>query len=1012
MGRLSLCFFMYIMYSSALSLSLFAHSTSSLCHDEERSALLRFKESILTDKFASQDPSAYSKVESWNWHISDCCLWDGVKCNNKTGHVIRLDLTSSCLYGSINSTSTLFHLVHLQWLSLADNNLNLSKIPAAINKLSKLSHLDLSSSSISGQIPSEMLELSYLESLYLSGNFYLELQKPGLGTLVDKLTNLREVDLSQVNISSSVPKTLANLSSLTHLSLQACELKGEFPAKVFQLPHLSFLNLRYNRDLTGYIPKFEKSSPLAYVSVGGCYFSGTIPSSLDKLTSLVYLEFSANNFSGELPTSIGNLASLKELYIDYNNFSGQVPSSLGNLTQLSALDLSYNKFLGQNSSSLSWIAKQKELTYLGLAGMSLFGELPSSLMNLTQLTLLNMDNNQLTGPIPYWLMNLNQISALQLMSNQLTGQIPSQISNLTQLNFLRLSSNKLQGLIPSSIFELKNLKYLVLSSNNLSGTVELEMFLHKFKSLEVLALSSNNLTLLTQANVNSTSFQQKFTSIGLSSCNLREFPDFLRNQEQLMELDLSSNKLSGQIPSWLFNLSIDSLSSLNLSHNFFIGFDQQPVLLPWNNLITIDLRCNKLQGPLPVPPLSISTYLVSKNKLTGEIPPWLCHLPYLYALDLSDNNLRGVLPRCLGNLHYLSVLQLQDNKFHGSIPESFVNGTKLRMIDLSNNLLQGIIPRSLANCSMLEFLDLGNNRISDTFPAWLGILSKLEVLILRSNRLHGVIKEPETEFEFLKLRIIDLSHNRFTGKLPSKYFQCWNAMKVVNASQLTYMQDELMPTVYIQLPYYSIDYDYSLTMSNKGLETKYGKISNLLTSIILSNNRFIGEIPVSIANLKGLRNLNLSNNNLHGHIPSSLGNLTVVESLDMSNNSLSGEIPQQLAELSFLAVFNVSHNHLTGHIPQERQFSTFENSSFDGNPGLCGKPLSRKCENSEPREKEETEEWEESPFGLDWKVVTIGYANGMIIGLVLGYLFCTRKYEWFVKIYGMRLNRIEIRRTR
>ena len=332
------------------------------------------------------------------------------------------------------------------------------------------------------------------------------------------------------------------------------------------------------------------------------------------------------------------------------------------------------------------------------------------------------------------------------------------------------------------------------------------------------------------------------------------------------------------------------------------------------------------------------------------------------------------------------------------------------MIDLSHNLLQGRIPRSLANCTMLEFLDLGNNQIADLFPSWLGTLPELKVLMLQSNRFHGEIGEPDTGFVFPKLRIIDLSHNRFSGKLPSKYFQCWNAIKVANKSQLKYMQDQPGQSLNYILPSssaytfgYSLQYiyAYSITMINKGIEMNYGKVSNFLTSIILSNNKLIGKIPTSISELKGLNCLNLSGNNLLGHIPSSLGNLTALESLDLSNNNLSGEIPRQLAELTSLAVFDVSDNNLTGQIPQGKQFNTFENNSFEGNPGLCGKPLSRNCEISESSRKEDQDS--ETPFEFGWKIVLTGYASGLIVGVVIGQTFTTRINAWFAKTLGMRV---------
>ncbi|TXG55451.1 hypothetical protein EZV62_020707 [Acer yangbiense] len=398
MGLSVPCFFSFVrflfclcfLHHLAVSLHFASSMMQPLCHDDERSALLKFKQSISVDDFYCYDPfSSYPKVESWkleggNSSSSDCCSWDGIKCDEETGHVIKLDLYSSCLSGSINSTSTLFHLVHLQWLSLSYNFFNLSEIPATINNLSRLSHLNLSSSYISGQIPPQLLDLPNLVSLDLSDNsfievlgnqtYYLELRVPSLQNLVEKLTNLKVLNLDLVHISSPVPHMLANLSSLTYLSLQECGLQGEFPTKIFRLPNLSVLQLTGNSNLTGYLPEFERSSPLTVLAIGSCGFSGTIPSSLGNLTKLVHLDFSFSSFLGELPISIGNLASLKELDLQGCNFSGQISSSiLGNLTQLDYLDLSqsHNKFSGQNSSSLPWIANNTRLKFLYLSNLNL-----------------------------------------------------------------------------------------------------------------------------------------------------------------------------------------------------------------------------------------------------------------------------------------------------------------------------------------------------------------------------------------------------------------------------------------------------------------------------------------------------------------------------------------------------------------------------------------------------------------------------------------------------------------
>ncbi|KAF2598739.1 hypothetical protein F2Q68_00008989 [Brassica cretica] len=116
-----------------------------------------------------------------------------------------------------------------------------------------------------------------------------------------------------------------------------------------------------------------------------------------------------------------------------------------------------------------------------------------------------------------------------------------------------------------------------------------------------------------------------------------------------------------------------------------------------------------------------------------------------------------------------------------------------------------------------------------------------------------------------------------------------------------------------------------------------------LCGLDLSQNEFSGEIPVELGGLLKLHALNLSRNYLSGEIPRSFSGLKNVESLDLSFNRLHGEIPAQVTELSNLGVFEVSYNNLSGVIPQGGHSSTFDATSYLGNPLLCGKPTNKSC---------------------------------------------------------------------
>lgn len=84
-----------------------------------------------------------------------------------------------------------------------------------------------------------------------------------------------------------------------------------------------------------------------------------------------------------------------------------------------------------------------------------------------------------------------------------------------------------------------------------------------------------------------------------------------------------------------------------------------------------------------------------------------------------------------------------------------------------------------------------------------------------------------------------------------------------------------------------------------------------------------------------------------GSIPESFSNLKQIERLDLSHNNLNGNI-SQLTQLNFLVVFNVAHNNLSGKTTEMvAQFRTFDNSSYEGNPFLCGPPVSKSCFSSQ-----------------------------------------------------------------
>jgi hypothetical protein len=156
------------LYSYSVSVSTHAHghgntTAASFCHQDQAAALLQLKQSFIFD---------YSSTTLPSWQPgTDCCLWEGVGCEDDVsggGHVTILDLGGHGLY-SYGCHAALFNLTSLRYLDLSMNDFGTSLIPAVgFERLSKLTHLNLSCSGLYGQIPIAIGKLTSLVKLDLS----------------------------------------------------------------------------------------------------------------------------------------------------------------------------------------------------------------------------------------------------------------------------------------------------------------------------------------------------------------------------------------------------------------------------------------------------------------------------------------------------------------------------------------------------------------------------------------------------------------------------------------------------------------------------------------------------------------------------------------------------------------------------------------------------------------------------------------------------------------------------
>ncbi|KAG2318031.1 hypothetical protein Bca52824_021153 [Brassica carinata] len=593
---------------------------------------------------------------------------------------------------------------------------------------------------------------------------------------LQNLHSLTTLDLSDNIFSGQIMSSIRNLSHITSLDLSDNLFSGFIPSSIVDLSYLTFLDLSRNRFL-GEIPSSIRNlSQLTYFDISENQISGQIPSSIGNLCKLTHLNLSHNKIVGEIPSSFGNLNQLTSLRVPYNKLNGSCPIALLNLTKLSYLALYGNQFTGtipHNITSLS------SLTYFDASNNAFTGTLPSSLFTIPSIDTVYLSDNQLNGVLEFG--NISSPPKLRVLgvgNNNLRGPIPATISKFTNLVRLRLSHYKTQGPVDFSIFShLKLLQDLDLSYLNTTTTIDLNDFLSYFKRLDELVLSGNHVSVTNKSPVSDPPLPRY---LGLSGCGITEFPEYARSQN-MESLDISNNKIKGQVPCWLWTLP--NLYHLNLSNNTFTGFENSTTVL--------------------LSRLSSIALFASDNNFTGNIPSFICDLRSVDTLDLSNNNFSGLIPRCLGNLNgSLLYLNLRQNHFHGGLPENIFES--LRTLDVGHNQLTGKLPSSLFHFSSLEVLNVESNIFNDTFPVWLSSLPQLKVLVLRSNAFHGPIHQTS----FPELQIIDISHNHFNGVLPSDYFVKWSAMSSLGTN------DDQPDEKYMGDSYY---HD-SVVLMNKGLE--------------------------------------------------------------------------------------------------------------------------------------------------------------------------------------------------
>ena len=579
----------------------------------------------------------------------------------------------------------------------------------------RVTELALGGNQLTGSIPSELGNLTSLESLALGYNQLTGPIPPQLG----QLTKLWQLHLAETGLTGEIPPELGQLTRLEFLTLSVNHLTGTIPPQLGQLTKLQDLALDYN-VLTGSIPtELGNLQGLTFLSLRNNLLTGPIPSQLGRLTKLEELFLDSNQLTGEIPPELGQLTKLKRLFLDSNRLTGEIPPELGQLTKLIHLGLSFNQLSGPLPEELIALP----LEYFALAETQvcvpraveleewlkgigeLFGYTHCGGRDPQRHALLalydgtggpnwkNKTNWLSIAPLGEWYGVTTdadgRVTELNLEDNNLSGTVPLALGGLANLKTLNLAFNaSLSGPLPQAITGLP------LESLRLEGTAVCAPPQAEFQAwLNGISETSGSTDSETSGSTDVdlfTFFSGISGSTGVALCT-----DTRVDYYALVEL---YNATDG--PNWTNATNWASAAPLNEWH----GVDTDP----GGRVTRLTLQDNNLRGPLP-------TVLVQLTNLE-----WL---------SLGTNQLTGAIPPELGQLTNLSGLDLALNQLTGEIPSELVQFTKLSELNLLANQLTGEIPPELGQLTNLTFLELSSNQLTGAIPSELGQLDQSRIAV-------------------------------------------------------------------------------------------------------------------------------------------------------------------------------------------------------------------------------------------------------------------------------------------
>ncbi|KAG1348102.1 receptor protein-tyrosine kinase CEPR1 [Cocos nucifera] len=477
----------YVVEIDLSSWKLAGELPSGVCSSLPMLRVLRLADNDISNSFP-EDLLNCSFLEELNFSHSG--LTGAVPDLSQLQSLRVIDLSNNFFTGGF--PISIINLTNLEVVNFNQNpGFDLWRLPQTITQLKKLKVLILSTTSMQGEIPPWIGNMTSLIDLELSGNNLVG-QIPAT---IGKLENLQLLELYYNQLSGEIPDELGNLTRLVDLDMSENHLTGRIPEKLCAISGLEVLQLYSNR-LIGRVPReLGNSTVLSILSLYGNFLTGELPPDLGRHSKLIVLDVSDNqlsgqlpqyacsggellyllvlnnHFTGELPETYAQCNSILRFRVSNNQLNSSIPEGIFGLPHAWIIDLGFNHFGGTIAKT---IGNAKNLSALFLTHNLISGALPPEISWATNLVKIDLSHNLLSGPIPSELANLYKLNQLSLQENKLDSSIPVSLSLLKSLNVLNLSNNYLTGEIPDSLCNLLP-NSLDFSNNRLSGPVPLPL---------------------------------------------------------------------------------------------------------------------------------------------------------------------------------------------------------------------------------------------------------------------------------------------------------------------------------------------------------------------------------------------------------------------------------------------------------------------------------------------------------------------------------------------------------